>query len=123
VRSAAIAMHGTLYGVSQEQLMMRVLGMFALFLTAVVLLGSAQAGDDGKKGKDIDAIFRKLDSNMDGKLTKDEFLKIADRFRDKDRARVELGMTFDKLDPNNKGITKDQFRTFVETTAKKKAEK
>jgi Ca2+-binding EF-hand superfamily protein len=102
---------------------MRVLRMFALLLTALVLLGSVRAGDDGKKGRDIDAIFRKLDANMDGKLTKSEFLKIADRFRDKDRARVELGLTFDKIDPNNKGLTKVQFRTFVETTAKKKAEK
>jgi Ca2+-binding EF-hand superfamily protein len=102
---------------------MRVLGMFALVFTALVLLGPARAADDGKKGKDIDAIFRKLDANMDGKLTKSEFLKIADRFRDKDRARVELGLTFDKLDPNNKGLTSVQFRTFVETTAKKKAEK
>ena len=97
--------------------------MVVLLLAGSALLGSATAGDDGKKGKDIDAIFRRLDTNMDGKLNKDEFLKIADRFRDKDRARTELGQTFDKLDPTNKGLTKDQFRRFVETTAKKKAEK
>ncbi len=103
--------------------MMRVLGMLVLLVAGVLSLGSAQAGDDGKKSKDIDAIFRKLDANMDGKLTRDEFLKIADRFRDKDRARVELALTFDKLDPKNKGLTKDQFRTFVETTTKKKTEK
>ena len=95
----------------------------AAMLAGFALLGSAFAGDDGKKGKDIDAIFRKLDLNMDGKLNKDEFLKIADRFRDKDRARTELGQTFDKLDPTNKGLTRDQFRTFVEATAKKKSEK
>jgi Ca2+-binding EF-hand superfamily protein len=103
--------------------MTRVVGMVVLLLAGSALLGPAIAGDDGKKGKDIDAIFRRLDANMDGKLNKDEFLKIADRFRDKDRARAELGQTFDKLDPTNKGLTKDQFRTFVETTAKKKAEK
>jgi Ca2+-binding EF-hand superfamily protein len=116
-------MQEVLYGVSQEPLMMRVWGIFALLLAALVLLGSAQAADDGKKSKDIDAIFRKLDANMDGKLTRDEFLKIADRFRDKERARIELGRTFDKLDPNNQGLTKVQFRTFVETTTKKKVEK
>jgi len=103
--------------------MMRVLGMFALLFAALLIFGSAQAGDDGRKSKDIDAIFGKLDANMDGKLTRDEFLKIADRFRDKERARVELGLTFDKLDPTNKGLTKDQFRTFVETAVKKKADK
>lgn len=103
--------------------MTRVVGVFALLLAGWVLLGPAIAGDDGKKGADIDAIFRKLDTNMDGKLNKAEFLKIADRFRDKDRARTELGQTFDKIDPTNKGLSKDQFRTFVEATAKKKAEK
>jgi len=103
--------------------MTRAVGIFALVLAACVLLGPALAGDDAKKGADIDAIFRKLDTNKDGKLNRDEFLKIADRFRDKDRARTELGQTFDKIDPTNKGLTRDQFRKFVETTAKKKAEK
>ena len=54
---------------------MRVVGICALCLTVCALLGAVRAGDDGKKGKDIDAIFKKLDVNMDGKLSKDEFLK------------------------------------------------
>jgi Ca2+-binding EF-hand superfamily protein len=104
--------------------MMRASGIFALFLAICAVLGPALAGDDGKKGKDIDAIFKKLDTNMDGKLSKDEFLKIAERFRDADKAkaRSELGQTYDKLDPGHKGLTKDQFRTFVETTTRKKTD-
>jgi hypothetical protein len=100
--------------------MTRLVGSLVLVLVAGVLLAPSSAGDDGAKGKDVDAIFRKLDTNMDGKLSKDEFLKIADRFRDKDKARTELGQTYDKLDPANKGLSKDQFRTFVEAAARKK---
>ena len=68
----------------------------------------------------MEAIFRKLDTNKDGRLSKDEFLKMADRFRDKEKARLELGQTFDKLDPGNKGLTKEQFRRIVESRSKKK---
>jgi Ca2+-binding EF-hand superfamily protein len=100
----------------------RLVGMLALFLAIVGFLGPLAAGDAGKKGKDIDAIFLKLDVNKDGRLSKDEFLKIAERFRDKDKARLQLAQTFDKLDPDRKGLSKDQFRTFVEASNKKKEE-
>jgi len=101
-------------------LIKRMLGIFALVVAAAVLLGPLTAGDIGKKGKDIDAIFQKLDTNKDGRLSKDEFLKIAERFRDKDKARVQLGRTYDKLDPDRKGLSCDQFRMFVEAHRNKK---
>jgi Ca2+-binding EF-hand superfamily protein len=100
--------------------MTRLVGVFALFLAATSLLAPLTAGDETRPEKHIEAMFRKLDTNKDGRLSKDEFLKIADRFRDKDKARTELGQTFDKLDPGNKGLTKDQFRRIVETRLKKK---
>jgi Ca2+-binding EF-hand superfamily protein len=100
--------------------MTRFVGFSALLLAACVLFGSVATGDEGKKSKDIDAIFRKLDTNMDGRLSKDEFLKIADRFRDKEKARSQLAQTYDKVDPNQKGITRDQFRSLVETTLQKR---
>ena len=59
---------------------------------------------------------------MDGRLSKDEFLKIAEKFRDKDKARSQLGQTYDKLDPARKGLTMDQFRAFADARAKKKEE-
>jgi Ca2+-binding EF-hand superfamily protein len=111
---------GTLYGLPLERLMTRVVGFLVLVLAGLTLLGGAGARDDNKKSKDVDAIFRKLDTNMDGRLSRDEFLKIADRFRDKDKARMQLGVTYDKLDPDRKGISRDQFRSFVETSARKK---
>jgi Ca2+-binding EF-hand superfamily protein len=103
--------------------MTRLVGLVALLAAFGALLGSASAGDDKKKERNIDAIFRRLDKNNDGRLSKDEFLKMADRFRDKDRARAQLGQTYDRLDPKNDGLTRDQFRTFVEACLKKKAEK
>jgi hypothetical protein len=103
-------------------LIKRLVGMLALLLAITVLLGPLTAGDNGKNGKDIDAIFHKLDTNKDGKLSKDEFLRIADRFRDKDKARVHLAQTYDKLDPQRKGLTPVQFRVFLEASRKKKDE-
>jgi Ca2+-binding EF-hand superfamily protein len=102
--------------------MTRLVGFLSLLLAAGFLLAPATAGDDGGKVKDADAIFHKLDTNKDGKLTRDEFLRIADRFGDKEKARKRLGVAFDKLDPDNKGLTKDQFRTILEASQKKKQE-
>jgi Ca2+-binding EF-hand superfamily protein len=99
--------------------MKRLVGLFTTLLAAVFFFGPTSAGDDGKKGRDIDVIFRKLDSNNDGRLTKDEFLKIADKFRDKDKARRQLGQTYDRLDPDQKGLTREQFRSFVEVNKKR----
>jgi EF hand domain-containing protein len=87
------------------------------WLLAALVFGSigAAADDQGKKPKgNLDAIFKKLDSNKDGKLDRDEFLRLADRAKEKDQARAKLSQTYDKLDPEMKGITKDQFRRFLE---------
>jgi Ca2+-binding EF-hand superfamily protein len=99
--------------------MKRLVGLFALLVALALTMGTLTAGDDGKKAKDLDAYFQKLDANKDGRLSKTEFLKMADRFRDKDKARVRLGEAFDKLDPNMKGLTLDQFRAFIDARAKK----
>lgn len=88
-----------------------------VFLAGSLTL-AASGGDNGKKLKgNVDAFFKKLDSNMDGKLTKDEFLKMADRAKEKDKAqaRQKLSQAYDKLDPEMKGITKEIFRRFLES--------
>src|SRR6516165_4322155 len=84
-RTEQLANTEELYGVSQELLMTRLAGILALLLAIVVLLVPSARAEDSIPEKDIDAIFRKLDTNKDGRLSKDEFLKIADRFRDRDR--------------------------------------
>ncbi len=100
----------------------RLVGVFLLLLIAAVCLGPAAAGDEAKKATDIDAIFAKLDTNKDGRLSKDEFLQIANRFRDQDKARSQLAQTYDQLDPSMKGLTRDQFRAFIEARLKKRAQ-
>lgn len=102
--------------------MKRLVGILALLVAATVSLGPVRAGDNGKTSKDIDAIFRKLDTNKDGRLSKDEFVRIAERFRDKEKARVQLGQTYDKLDPDHKGLTQTQFRMYVEASRKRRDE-
>lgn len=91
-------------------------GLFAMLSFALVL-GAAGAGEDEAKGKvkiDFDVFFSKLDMNKDGKLSKDEFLRLAERAKDKERARDKLSQAFDKIDPRNAGITKEQFKRFLE---------
>jgi Ca2+-binding EF-hand superfamily protein len=94
--------------------------MFFIALTAAFLLGGVQAQD--ARGKvDAEAIFKKLDTNSDGKLSKDEFLKLADNFKNKDKAREKLTTAFEKFDTDKKGLTQDQFRKYLDSVKKKDA--
>jgi EF hand len=85
-----------------------------LFLAVSLTIAGGDTGG-GKKFKfDFEAFFKKLDSNSDGKLTKDEFLKMADRAKEKEQARAKLSQEYDKLDPEMKGIAKETFRRYLE---------
>lgn len=101
--------------------MVRVIGVFCLVIVAGMLASSA-GGQEPKKG-DVDALFKKLDANNDGKLSKTEFLKLADSYKDKDKARDKLGMVFDKIDPKNEGLSREQFRKLIESVSAKRKEK
>jgi hypothetical protein len=99
--------------------MARWTGRLFIALTAAFLLGGVQA-QDTKKGKlDAEAIFKKLDANSDGKLSKDEFLKLCDNFKNKDRAREKLTAAFEKFDTHKMGLTQDQFRKYLDSVKKK----
>ncbi len=101
--------------------MARWLGMlFSAVAVGLVLQG---AGAQEPKKIDVDAIFKKLDTNNDGKLTKDEFLKLADSFKDKEKARAKLSLAFEKIDPKNEGVSRDQFRKYLDMVSAKKREK
>ena len=99
--------------------MAKLVGLVSL-TAALICLSAAGAGADEeskKKGRlDTETFFKKLDANGDGKLSRDEFLKLADRAKDKDKERVRerLAKTYDKLDPQRKGLSKEQFKTFLE---------
>jgi EF-hand domain pair len=99
---------------------MRWIGIFFLVAAGVFLCSFAGAQEAPKKTKlDVDAIFKKLDTNNDGFLSRDEFLKLADRFKDKTKAKEKLTMTYEQLMPSAKGISPDQFRKYVESVRKK----
>ena len=101
--------------------MARWFGMLFTVVAAGLVLASAGAQETKKI--DVDAIFKKLDTNSDGKLSKDEFLKLADNFKDKVKAREKLTKTFEMIDPRSEGVNKDQFRKYLETVSVKKKDK
>src|SRR5262245_52912998 len=92
-------------------------------LTAVSLaLCSAEAQQTKKGPVDVDVVFKKLDANGDSKLQKDEFLKLAEHFKDKGKAREKLSTAFTSMDAEKKGfLSKDQFRGYFDA-AKKRVE-
>jgi Ca2+-binding EF-hand superfamily protein len=98
--------------------MARWIGKLLVALTAALLLGGVQAQDTTKK-VECEAIFKKLDANKDGKLSKDEFLKLADNFKNRDKAREKLVAAFEKFDTDKMGLTQDQFRKYLESVKKK----
>jgi hypothetical protein len=98
---------------------MKVLWGLGILLLAAVTIGSAQEGSNGRKnGGDFDTFFRRLDANHDGKLNRDEFLKMADRAKEKEQARRKLGEAYDKLDPQRKGLAKDVFKRYLDERRK-----
>ena len=101
--------------------MSRWLGMLFVALSALIFLNAVEAQDAPKK-YDADAIFKKLDVNNDGVLSKDEFLKLADNFKNKEQARKKLADCFVMLDKDMKGLTKVQFKTYLDEVKKKKDE-
>jgi len=92
--------------------MKTILTLAALFLGAS-LTSLATAADKPGKG-DPEAAFKKLDTNGDGSITKEEYMASKKAQKDADKA----GKHFEKLDANKDGkISKEEFMA-----AEKKAE-
>jgi len=74
--------------------MLRVLRLAALFGLASLLLVPPATAQDTKPagGLDLPAVFKKLDANGDGKLTADEFAKLADLPEVKDKFAPRPGL-------------------------------
>jgi Ca2+-binding EF-hand superfamily protein len=99
--------------------MARWIGIPLFLLTAMFLLGGVHAQDAQKKKLDAMVIFKKLDSNSDGKLSKEEFLKLADHFKNRDKAREKLTASFVTFDTSKTGLSQDQFRMYLDSVKKK----
>lgn len=99
--------------------MTRLAAVTATFLT-MCTLWTGVAAQDVKKKVDAETIFKKLDTNNDGKLQRDEFLKMADSFKNKDKAREKLASTFMTIDVEKLGfLSRDQFRRYLDAAKKK----
>jgi Ca2+-binding EF-hand superfamily protein len=82
-------------------------------------LAAADAQDQKPAKLDVNVIFKKLDANNDNRLSKSEFVKLADRFKDRDKAREKLSKAFESIDSANQGtISRDQFAEYLERVQK-----
>jgi Ca2+-binding EF-hand superfamily protein len=100
--------------------MKAIISLTVAALTAAALLSptSAEAAKDKKKGKGLEATFTKLDTNSDGKLSKEEFSKFATKkakegqtTKKPGKANKKLDALFAKLDANKDGfLSLDEFK-------------
>jgi Ca2+-binding EF-hand superfamily protein len=115
--------------------MNRILSL-AIALGLVLGLGSVgNAAEEKKKKKkkeapDFSAIFKKLDTNNDGKLSKDEFSAFKGLHEPKKEGKEPKGLAelrgtwFTKLDTNNDGsVDAKEFAKIKEVIAANKPEK
>ena len=123
--------------------MKRILSAATAFALLLALTATAGAADGKKKTKkkgksaapDATALFTKLDTNADGKLTKDEFSAFKGFGKKADAAKEPKGLSaarddwFSKLDTNQDGtLSKEEFAKLKDVVAanpvkKKKAAK
>jgi Ca2+-binding EF-hand superfamily protein len=75
------------------------------------------------KGDKVEALFKKLDTNGDGTLSKEEFSKIAELHKKSGEGKgngKHVEAMFNKLDANGDGkLTLEEFRKITELRKKK----
>jgi hypothetical protein len=113
-------------------MMFKLFGAGSVLVALLMVMGGADGQDGKKKGrkgggffKNPEETFKKLDTNSDGKLTKAEFLKIADKITDAEKAaKVQgfLGKAFDKMATDG-SVTLDQFKEAAAKFGKGKGRK
>ena len=77
---------------------------FGCFLAAASGQEPKTGGKSAGKKIDVEQMFKKLDADGNGKLSRDEFMKLAEKAPDaqkQEKAREFLGKVFDKLGNGN----------------------
>ena len=107
--------------------MLCVLGVAGLLVSAP----DAAARPKGGKGQghNLEMLFKKLDTNHDHKLSREEFAKITELRKGKSEGNGQgkgkgkgVEKLFDKLDANNDGfVTLEEFKKISELRKKKEA--
>jgi len=90
-------------------------------LLAIIVTSTDMTGQEPKKGPllDPEAAFKLGDTDKDGKLTKDEFLKLRAMGKDKDNPKVN-DFIFDRLDADKDGkLSLDEFKKIRDLGPKK----
>ena len=107
-----------------------------LALTPDAYAGGKKGGKGKKKkGPDLEQVFKKLDTNGDGKIDREEFAKVGEHLKKKNKAadadaakakpkKAEKKLTkrFNKLDTDGNGtLSLDEFKKIKDRKNKKKA--
>jgi Ca2+-binding EF-hand superfamily protein len=109
--------------------MMRILSVVSAFALVLSLTAPATAADPAKKkkkdrGPDTSALFAKLDTNKDQKLSKDEFAAFKGLKEPKKEGKEPKGLStardtwFTKLDSNGDGaLSPEEFKKIKDVIA------
>ena len=97
----------------------------ALSVAGLLALSTdASAKPKAAKGDKLEMLFKKLDTNGDGTLSKEEFSKLAEMRKKGGEGKGKgkgAELLFDKLNVSNDGkLTLDEFRKITELRTKKK---